>query len=147
MLTVLIIFSLCLHLVSFYLITIMSQKINLLKAEETEREAKMEEAMAKHLAGIREENERFIARLDEAIIHKTATGGLPDNDGDHTDQISINGVADSNDIEDHLEQSVVSRVLYLFDKGEKPEAIAKRLDIGKGEVDLMLKLHQKSSNG
>lgn len=47
--------------------------------------------------------------------------------------------------QDSYEPSLQSKILQMFNEGYSTEQIAKQLDCGKTEVDLMLKFHQRNS--
>ncbi|MCT2534550.1 hypothetical protein NC661_15890 [Aquibacillus koreensis] len=47
--------------------------------------------------------------------------------------------------QDVLEQSTSAKVMSLYEQGNSVEAIAKKLDCGKTEVELLLKFHRKNS--
>ncbi|HET7522353.1 MAG TPA: hypothetical protein VFJ73_03405 [Bacillales bacterium] len=133
----------------------------------------VENVLAAYSEQIREENDEFIRRL-EALEHgdSRAEGETPENSRplkkknetepaeaeiSEADRESGNEKRVQEDetgsfsspadgVEDRFEPSLEARVLSLADQGFDHETIAKKLNCGKGEVELMIRLAQSNKS-
>lgn len=180
MTTVLVILSLCLHLVTFYIIVILIQRMNQLKADKPESvKEDLENTMNEFVAAVREENEALVKKLkniEVSQIFKPKNEQSSDfhipfqkpQESERTNKIpsrsSVNEIKeDSNsnvrapetihdeppealphdDIQDKVEQSFAAQVLHLHASGASHAEIAKKLNKGIGEVELVINLSKK----
>ncbi|GGH82138.1 hypothetical protein JOD43_002681 [Pullulanibacillus pueri] len=175
MVVVLLIFSLCLHLVAFYLITILVQRMNQMKGEQPIMDDEtLAVAMEQYLEEIRHENDILIERIQsleltsKAHDHKkkmtSDEAKLKEKETVETLKGDINPVKQqmkksfdevlleaaplpTSQIQDQVEQSTEAKILQLHQKGQKIEAIAKQLNLGKGEVELTINIFKKKEKG
>ncbi|GGE46321.1 hypothetical protein GCM10011391_26410 [Pullulanibacillus camelliae] len=170
---VFIIFSLCLHLVAFYLIVILVQRMNKLKNDMTggvDQES-IQVTLDHYLEEIRQENDDLIKRLkrlenaekkqeqvpaSEPVAEKKQPGpssapppAPKENKTSFAEQLKASMIVEepsglpTEDVEDTVEQSMASRILQLHESGLSVEAIAQQLNQGKGEVELIINIHNK----
>jgi hypothetical protein len=164
--TFLFVISFILHLISFFFIILLSLKLAKVKEVET-KQAKMmkdmEEAIAAYLLEFKEENEKFIDTLTKTINrvelqHKKEEkaekqAALPTylpNIEQIKDQVDISmthvtheKISSSNNTEMNKEmQSIMQQALQLHRQGKTIEEIARILEKGKTEIELLLKFQQ-----
>lgn len=162
----------CLIIVAFYWILMLTQRIKGLEASEAVSNAlEIQDQLDEHLKAIREENARFLKEVEERIkehndtfveikrkehelnatlmstgvkngpassLSKQTTDAIPGRENE-----SWAPPVDIEEPIDVMETSLLSRILQLQEDGLSTEKIAKQLSLGKGEVALMLKLHEK----
>ena len=171
----LIVFSLCLHLIAFYIIVLLVQRMNKFKQDVTDdvdRES-IQITLEHYLEEIRQENDALIKRLqrlegadehsdhptlqsETVTVEKQFAGEIfseqrapKENKATFSEQLqtSLNENLPSGlsaeDVEDTLEQSVASKILQLHESGLSVDAIAQQLNQGKGEVELIINIHNK----
>jgi hypothetical protein len=163
--TFLFVISFILHLISFFFIILLSLKLAKVKEVET-KQAKMmkdmEEAIAAYLLEFKEENEKFIDTLTKTInrvelqhkkeekAEKQVPTYLP-NIEQIKDQVDISmthinheKISSSNNTEMNKEmQSIMQQALQLHRQGKTIEEIARILEKGKTEIELLLKFQRK----
>jgi hypothetical protein len=163
--TFLFVISFILHLISFFFIILLSLKLAKVKEVET-KQAKMmkdmEEAIAAYLLEFKEENEKFIDTLTKTInrvelqhkkeekAEKQVPTYLP-NIEQIKDQVDISmthinheEISSSNNTEMNKEmQSIMQQALQLHRQGKTIEEIARILEKGKTEIELLLKFQRK----
>jgi uncharacterized membrane protein YgaE (UPF0421/DUF939 family) len=164
--TLLLVISFIFHLISFFFIILLSLKLSKVKEVETKQEKMikdMEEAIAAYLLEFKEENEKFIDTLTKTINrielqNKKAEKAerqavlptyLP-NIEQIKDQVDISmthitheKVGSSKDAEMNKEmQSIMQQALQLHRQGKTIEEIARILEKGKTEIELLLKFRQ-----
>lgn len=154
--------SIILTIVAFYWVLLLTQRIKALEeAETTYNLVEIQEQLDAHLKAVREENVRFINEMEERSekqatelpSHQKPTAPTPiDTAPSRSQQSSLLEEKPMLEWEppvnleepiDVMETSLMSRILQLKQEGLNTEVIAKQLDLGKGEVALMLKLHEK----
>ncbi|QDP40202.1 hypothetical protein [Radiobacillus deserti] len=167
MLTLLVMMSLFLHVLSFIAIRLLLNKVNKLSQTESnynQRVSEMEDLFATYLEEIKLENEKLEQAMNQTRIHEQTR---PSSIISEIEPASIKKQAVKDEspkkghiknipaiepekrkeyapptelpVEDTVEQSLQSKVYQLHDQGFSVEEIAKQLDCGKTEVDLMLK--------
>ncbi|RAK23397.1 hypothetical protein B0I26_101358 [Anoxybacillus vitaminiphilus] len=166
--TLLLVISFIFHLISFFFIILLLLKFSKVKEMET-KQAKMikdmEEAIAAYLLEFKEENEKFIHTLTKTLNRielknektdqeeKEEEAVLPPylpNIEQIKDQVDIStthityGKLDSSkEIEANKEmQSIMQQALQLHRQGKTIEEIARILEKGKTEIELLLKFRQ-----
>ncbi|SDJ71900.1 DUF6115 domain-containing protein [Sediminibacillus albus] len=165
MLTFLVLFSLILHLLSFIVIRFLFQKIqNQTDAapQTTESAKQTEELLSAYLHEFREENNRLINEIlqeknpaspeqtnnnQPALTEKNNNGRLNKAYGNPPAQPEAETPYMpplSDEQEDIVEESAAAKVYSLYDRGYSIEEIAKKLNLGKTEVELMVKFHRKN---
>ncbi|GAA5415132.1 hypothetical protein Pryu01_00156 [Paraliobacillus ryukyuensis] len=140
--------------------------------QQEEQRKEIQELLAVYLVEIREENEKLIEVLEDKPNQKTKHPLYTQNkteekpsasqDTNREDsssflskddsQKSANQKSATNDyqppsieqVEDTFVPSLSAQVLSLYSKGESIESIARKLDCGKTEVELMVKFQQKN---
>ncbi|OIJ17862.1 hypothetical protein BKP45_20085 [Anaerobacillus alkalidiazotrophicus] len=163
--------SFLLHFVSFYLIIVLIQKTNSKKGltETNELETikrEIEDLLISYTTEMKEENEKLLSDIER----KRKTKGVSeltiksnyDKDGLHVNFNKKNSapliqknvlqkVIEKDDAftpplvsvnEDSLEQSNTAKVLSYAKQGYTSKEIAKKLNMGDGEVELLLKFHK-----
>lgn len=138
-----------LHIISLYAIF---QLFQLLKKQDPQQDAdEIASLFESYLQEIRTENERLKERLLEQKPEHSTTEKNRNNEV--IDEREIGQVAyeaseltlPGMDIQDHVEASLESQVLKLHDQGFSSEQIARKLDRGKTEVELIVKLYKKNN--
>ncbi|KAB8138764.1 hypothetical protein F9U64_03865 [Gracilibacillus oryzae] len=159
MVYLLLLFSFIIHIVTFVIIRQMkTEKQRLLEIEQNVNEQidKMENTLALYLVEMREENENFTKELD--LIQKKQRQREPGTAEkrmnlhvEHKEQAESSEDNYSKfvpltetDQQDIVEQSETAKILHLYNNGESIEEIAKKLDKGKTEIELLLKFQQKN---
>ncbi|WP_077615104.1 DUF6115 domain-containing protein [Caenibacillus caldisaponilyticus] len=162
MISVLLVFSLLLHLVTFYLLILLTQRINQLKHAQSEHDLEaIDAALSAHLEAVRAENQALLDALDEHQVKRDQAAPIERREeaAPREEQTSARGPAEErtpsagaeavpapppiDGVQDRVEPSLSAQVLHLAEAGHDVEHIAKQLKIGKGEVELMLNLHRK----
>lgn len=165
--TFLAVISLCLNLVGFYWILILFQRLNTFKAAETTSDPEaLQEQLDEHIERLRQENAQFLFELESRMNMASSappprsfdeilrgedrqlqeTSGQPVKEAERVTAPSDDRLPDAPSFEtsvDVLETSVTAQILLLKEQGLSVDKIAKKLKMGKGEVALMLKLHEK----
>ncbi|OIJ13137.1 hypothetical protein BKP37_11560 [Anaerobacillus alkalilacustris] len=159
--------SFLLHLVSFYLIIVLIQKTNSKKdlTETNELESikrEIEDLLISYTTEMKEENEKLLSDIERKRITK-GVSELTIKSNDYKDDLHVNSsaphiqknvlqkVIEEDDAytpplvsvtEDSLEQSNTAKVLSFAKQGYTSKEIAKKLNMGDGEVELLLKFHK-----
>ncbi|MDL4840090.1 DUF6115 domain-containing protein [Aquibacillus rhizosphaerae] len=171
MTSILFLVSFLLHVMTFIFLKTLKDKVNLfddLEAKQKSNIKEMEDLLAVYLIEIKEENDKLLHVLKEneqpkpRLNTKANHVDIQSNPKNNTKyeltskpvyEDEMNKSKDykeysppvDNNGQDVLEQSVASRVYSLHNQGNSVETIAKKLDCGKTEVELMLKFHRKNS--
>ncbi|MRH42287.1 hypothetical protein GH741_06285 [Aquibacillus halophilus] len=61
------------------------------------------------------------------------------------DETSLYTPPSIDEVQDTVEQTISGKVYTLYSQGDSIETIARKLDCGKTEIELMLKFHRKNS--
>ncbi|MGG4488956.1 DUF6115 domain-containing protein [Metabacillus idriensis] len=156
MTVVLLIISMILHAAGFYFIALLYLKYQSVKQSEEKQAAILEEAeqsLAAYMIEFKEENEKLIAGIkmakqtdinigrNSSHPHKPVTEPeepeFPVVRIAHEDQLEL-----SDPIEKVQPESEEKKIISLFQQGLSSEEIAKKLNKGKTEVELLLKFRQ-----
>lgn len=156
--TLLILFSLFLHGVAFLIIRYQSVKMSQVqkKAELLRNQSnEMEELLSTYLYEIKEENDRFLAMMKTEQGLPPLKSVKPTNSvlnaykKDVNDWNGENKSCSSSSIEEEAgkvsENSPIVEALNMHNSGVSTESIAKKLNCGKTEVELMLKFNRKDN--
>ncbi|GEL75850.1 DUF6115 domain-containing protein [Tenuibacillus multivorans] len=159
--SILLLFSLILHGITFVVIFLLYQKIK--QASEGERNfeqrvQEIEDLFSSYLLEIKDENKAFVEKVSEIDqnpkVHKTLQfQGDSATENQDTVQLSQNYTKPHKQslfqpelvkVKDHVEQpSLHSKIMHLYENGYTTEDIAKKLNKGKTEVELIVKFNQK----
>ncbi|WP_385939167.1 DUF6115 domain-containing protein [Thalassorhabdus alkalitolerans] len=153
--------SLSLHLLSFYIILIFyrrwQKEAGILK-DSHRLTSEIEDLLVAYTAEMKEDNERLLKELEQKTPRSDAThhdpgnrkagnnekdskrieSSRPDHDSFHKEM----GMPYIPNQKDKVVQSPAAKALSLFSKGLDRDEIAKELDMGKGEVELLLKFYK-----
>ncbi|MCD8501537.1 MAG: hypothetical protein LRY71_07525 [Bacillaceae bacterium] len=149
--------SFILHIITLYVLTILIQRINAKekKPEQNYEQIKreIEDLMLSYTTEIKEENTKLVRMISKMRIPKNNHQEVanvtekkrivnPAEDEpslQETDDFTPPKVVT---IEDKFEQSSTAQILSLANQGLSPKEIAKKLNMGDGEVELLLKFHK-----
>ncbi|WP_138414787.1 DUF6115 domain-containing protein [Aquibacillus sediminis] len=172
MVTFILVISLILHLMTFIIIRVMMTKLkraDQLAKKQTQSMKEIEELFSVYLVELKEENQKLLDHFpvkehqqqssEEDIMEKKATAVKRSSSTVQRTYSSKENKRDTslsnqpnnyqppliNDKEDIVEQSTSATVYSLYDQGYSVNDIAKKLDCGKTEVELMLKFYRKNS--
>ncbi|RDW17812.1 DUF6115 domain-containing protein [Oceanobacillus chungangensis] len=149
--SLLLIISFLIHIVALYAIYRLSQQLQSFKKADT---AEITELFELYLQEIKEENNR----LQDKISSKTPPHIKPEKtqvvsnnlkNDNHQKEINVEPTAKyaapfiDAKVDDLIETSLEARILQLHHQGMSITEIAQKLDRGKTEVELFIKLHQK----
>lgn len=156
----LLLISFLIHLVTFIIIKQWKKKVD--AVEETELRMKeqsrsLEDTLALYLVEIKEENAALIERLEEAeqsssrskkpVVKNTEQPTEQEmeqaEESNETPTAAFQPITEVEQVEDKLEQSLTAQALHLKDKGYTIEEIARELNKGKTEIELLLKFNNK----
>lgn len=163
----LLLISFLLHVFTFIMIKVLKDRItqpDIVLAKQAEQQKEMEELLAVYLLEIREENEKVVSMLQ---VKQSANEVKRDSSDAKDEEVTEEGAYQKvtqvkrpkeprkpevdyqpptvNDYQDTIEKSLSAQVLSLHNQGETIESIARKLDCGKTEIELMIKFHQKNS--
>ncbi|MBP1949152.1 DUF6115 domain-containing protein [Virgibacillus litoralis] len=139
MTSMLLIISFLLHLVALVAIFQLFKQLQLLKKDSSQD---IMELLETYLEEIKEEN-RF---LEEEIGKPNYEPPASSTEGFEVEQkkeIVSEYIPESAKVVDDSETSLQAKILQLHDQGLKAENIARRLNCGKTEAELIIKLHGK----
>ncbi|MGJ9381437.1 DUF6115 domain-containing protein [Salipaludibacillus sp. CF4.18] len=162
----LVIISLALHFVSFYIMILLYQRMERTKPLDKEKTMKeLEDLLLSYTTEMKDNNERLARRVSKLSANSSPKvnehrkiENIPEPITD-PDQSLVNTFPDSADHEEDykeyepplpdetseeiaLDSSTTSRVLSLYKRGNSITDIAKELRIGAGEVELLLKFYK-----
>ncbi|MGM8364110.1 helix-turn-helix domain-containing protein [Virgibacillus sp. W0181] len=139
--------SFLLHIVTFVIIYQLLKQLRMLKQDSTEE---MEKIFDAYLQEIKEENRSLQLEINESKqAEQRRKQPHASNNSSHQRKIVNNYIPlDSNKPPtDFVETSLQSQILQLYDEGLSVDEIAKKLNCGKTEVDLTIKmLREKEVN-
>ncbi|EZP78065.1 hypothetical protein H839_04984 [Parageobacillus genomosp. 1] len=163
MLAFLLTISFLLHALSLWIIILLY--LRLAKVKEMEKQQQMteeiEQTFSAYLLEWKEENERFLTELAAILPNRSRTDHLPKDSAEpqaegnettapneETEPLpsyfpNIDEIKDIVDIRQQPASSAADRVWQLYGQGKTVEEIAKILNKGKTEVELLLKFRQK----
>ncbi|WP_067838527.1 DUF6115 domain-containing protein [Amphibacillus sediminis] len=161
---ILLFLSFLLHAISLIIIRQLKEKLarpEQVLADLTKEKKEIEDLLAVYLLELREENEKMIKHINDNASITNHSHAKSNNA--HTPPLTSETV-DSEDKptneqrypsyqpvqiaeqQDKFEQSFAAQVLSLYSNGESVEAIAKKLNRGKTEVELLVKFHSSTTS-
>lgn len=114
--------------------------------------SKLEDTLAVYLLEIKQENDSLLQQLDNREIgtdrkekntNIVNTKVMPEKQEKDRSPIKFSPIEKTDEMTDTVESSLTSQVLHLKEKGYTVEKIAKELDKGKTEIELLLKFYHK----
>ncbi len=159
MTTVLLIVSLLLHGVTALWIATLMKRMELAngsKQDTDKLKREIEDLLLSYTEEMKEENNKLANQLKALPVKEYATS-FEKEEEEREQQANLSELEqeeelnyepplpDDNGVEIDLQQSQTARVLALSDQGLTVEQIAKTLDIGTGEVELMLNFYKRLS--
>jgi hypothetical protein len=145
----LLLFSFLIHIVTLYVLFRLHQNQKAVPAETAQKE--IEGLLAAYVNEIKEENDNLIHRLgqnngSEDVENRpekeSETESLKSKEQMETDHEDIQYSPPVSQGEDSFEQSLAARALFLEKQGCNHEEIARKLNKGKGEIELLLKFRR-----
>ncbi|WP_430785885.1 DUF6115 domain-containing protein [Virgibacillus flavescens] len=142
----LLIISFILHIALFTAIYQLHKQIQ--RSQQTDNSREMMELFDIYLAEIKDENKR----LEETLVSKEIQKDTDEFSAASESAVSFNGEANAEEetytsprVDDDVrfETSSQAKILQLHHQGLQSEEIARNLNTGKTEVDLIIKLHAK----
>lgn len=147
--------SFIIHILTFVFIRHLKSKLDQsaeIHHEIKEQKKEIEDLLAVYLLEIREENDKMIDYIKSnqgQIKQKQIDIG---NKGKKSNRQTVESNQKTEDYhppyvnnkEDILEQSFAAQVLSLYNQGQSIESIARQLDRGKTEIELVVKFQQKN---
>jgi ElaB/YqjD/DUF883 family membrane-anchored ribosome-binding protein len=139
------------------------QRPNQLADDVLKMKREIEDLLVSYTSEMKEENERLIKQIQESkrsisnedqrgekknsvVLQVEANSTSRKNENHYVEKDPYENylppIINSEEEEDVYEQSDTAKVLSLSKKGLTTEEIAKKLNLGKGEVDLMLKFYR-----
>ncbi|GAE24280.1 hypothetical protein JCM9140_193 [Halalkalibacter wakoensis JCM 9140] len=160
MTTLLVTISLLLHAFTFLwiLTLIKQQQARPSSKDEEKRKQEIEDLLISYTLEMKEENEKLLRQLskdhekemekDKPVQTRTAETVMPSRVVNHKEQKEEDKykdylppmVEDSKEVE--FQQSETANIISLSRQGYSAEEIAQKLNLGKGEVELMLKFYR-----
>ncbi len=156
MLNILLLLSFIIHIVTFVIIRQLKLKQDaLVTVEDNVRQQvkNIEDTLAVYLVELKEENKNFVNQVEKFNNVK------PENNRNKQEHQQIRQpitdfdtpkntteyqpISPVEEVEDVVESSTTASVLHLHEKGFTVDEIAKKMDKGKTEVELLLKFQQK----
>ncbi|UOQ47849.1 hypothetical protein MUN88_17610 [Gracilibacillus caseinilyticus] len=146
----LILFSFIIHIITFIIIRHLKNRIDNMHAVEERVDAQVksiEDTLALYLVEIKEENEQFIQDImnTQHSSTKNKPKNSPSTDSEYNTKQSENyiPISATDQVEDVVEHSLAASILHLRQQGLAVNQIAKQLNKGQTEVELILKFQQK----
>lgn len=124
------------HLVALVAIFQLFKQVQFLKKDSSQD---VMELLETYLEEIKEEN-RFLEKEIGKPINKTAS---PVNAEAEQKEAVSEYIPEDAEVEDDSETSLQAKILQLYDQGITVEDIARQLNCGKTEAELVIKLHSK----
>ncbi|GAE29272.1 DUF6115 domain-containing protein [Halalkalibacter hemicellulosilyticus] len=154
MLELLVVISLLLHGFTFLWIMILLQRIRHVQSQPdrmNQLQSELEDILVAYTTEMKEENERLLEKiqrnnhqatmsLEEKQLTKASNDSIKLEEKEEEDSPYIPPINISE--QETYEKSYTVKVLELAQSGLTSEQIAKKLKMGKGEVELILKFHQ-----
>lgn len=134
--------SIVLHFITFLILILLVKKmrstLDYTQLEQQKRE--IEDLLAFYSVELKEENERFLEQLLKANESEHFEELLNEDIEDENDQQTVK-VKRKNVTEKTYEPSLEAQVLQLHEQGYDAKEIAKMLNKGHGEIELLLKFN------
>ncbi|WP_106497599.1 DUF6115 domain-containing protein [Lentibacillus sp. Marseille-P4043] len=143
--------SFLLHVITLAAIYQLLKQIKQLKQQKQNNTSEVMELFDTYLQEIKEENRMLEARLgnnDRKDLGEAQQATMRKNTPDPINQMEY---ADTTpdlpeaEADDSFETSLQARILQLYDQGYSHEEIASKLNCGKTEAELVIKLHGKNT--
>lgn len=152
----LLLISFIIHAITFVIIRQLKIKIDRPSEDNArfeQQQKEIEELLAVYLLEIREENEKLVDLIDQSDrltstpITETKKNDAPleSEPNKAAEKYSSYQPIEPDDQADTVEPSFAAQVLSLHAQGTTPEAIARQLNRGKTEVELLIKFHHKQT--
>jgi len=134
----LLIVSLLLHMVTFFILILIVKKMrSAFDYQQFETQKKeLEDLLAYYSVELKEENERFLNEMLERMKFK---------EKDKLEQPEMEPkktVREAKPVEVHAQPSLEAEAVQLYQQGFDIKEIAKKLNKGHGEIELLLKFHR-----
>jgi len=149
LITIILFLSFILHIITFSIIYHLYKKV---KQVESTNPNEIMDLLQFYLDEIKEENKQFksnfdinYSRVNEAKIENIAPLENQSNIPYEQEQKEFPLDIETN-IDDRVEASLEAKVLHLYYQNTDTSEIARILNCGKTEVDLIIKFHKKSIN-
>ncbi|SDQ60036.1 DUF6115 domain-containing protein [Virgibacillus salinus] len=139
MTSMLLIISFLLHLVALVAIFQLFKQLQLLKKDSSQD---IMELLETYLEEIKEEN-RFLEEEIGKTNSETVAPSSIEFEAEQKEEKVPEYIPESAKVVDDSETSMQAKILQLYDQGLKVEDIARRLNCGKTEAELIIKLHGK----
>ncbi|SEQ57468.1 hypothetical protein SAMN05216232_2737 [Virgibacillus subterraneus] len=139
MTSMLLIISFLLHLVALVAIFQLFKQLQLLKKDSSQD---IMELLETYLEEIKEEN-RFLEEEIGKTNSETVAPSSIEFEAEQKEENVPEYIPESAKVVDDSETSMQAKILQLYDQGLKVEDIARRLNCGKTEAELIIKLHGK----
>ncbi|WP_156289089.1 DUF6115 domain-containing protein [Oceanobacillus salinisoli] len=149
MVSFLLIISFLLHILTLYAIFVLFKQVNSQQRADT---TEITELFESYLEEIKEENSRLQKELQkknssEVLPFNNKKEGMADepaNQEPTKQEPDLEPIIEVGDMNDAVEASLEAKVLQLHHQGLSITEIAKRLNCGKTEAELIIRLHQKN---
>ncbi len=140
MTSLLLIISFLLHLITLAAIFQLYKQVQFLKKDSSQD---IMELLETYLEEIKEEN-RFLEReigkpTSNTVSSANAEAGQKEEQKEEVSEY----IPEDAEVEDDSETSLQAKILQLYDRGVTVEDIARQLNCGKTEAELVIKLHSK----
>ncbi|MFD1850356.1 DUF6115 domain-containing protein [Oceanobacillus bengalensis] len=132
--------SFLLHIIAIYIIIQLYWQIQSLKNTDS---SEINDLLKSYVQEIKDENKRLQNTLNEKASNKEVS--LPDSAGtklDVTIEEEVPVPFKEDVVQDYVEASLESKVLGLYHQGLSVTEIAKKLDCGKTEAELIINLNR-----
>jgi|SRR5690625_3179171 len=139
MVSIALIISFLLHIITLFAIYQLLKQIQMKKETNT---SEFQAILDTYLQEIKEENDRLQKAVSEGWPNEQQQPALKmDNIDPALEATNLN---EKNESKDYMEASLYSRILQLYDQGLTESEIARKLNCGKTEAALIIKLYGKN---
>ncbi|WP_026689874.1 DUF6115 domain-containing protein [Alteribacter aurantiacus] len=134
--------SVALHLISFYLIVLLFQRQHKVEAHSNPSTTtkEIEDLLFAYTTEMKENNVSLIKELKKDKEQRQNDDHSPMKEHSKATPTYLPPSPTNN--EDHVETSQTAQILSLSERGFKVDEIAKKMNMGKGEVELFLKFYK-----
>ncbi|GAE91597.1 hypothetical protein JCM21714_550 [Gracilibacillus boraciitolerans JCM 21714] len=157
MLYILLFISFMIHVITFIIIRQLKNRQDELTTVEdnvNQQVRNVEDTLAIYLVELKEENDRFMQQFERIDSTEANNEETDNHKKEYTKSVSpplqqpqqepeYQPISTIGMEKDTVENSTTATILHLHDKGYTIDEIAKKLDKGKTEVELLLKFQQK----
>mgnify|MGYP001213164553 CR=1 FL=1 len=141
---ILLIISFILHILSFYFLIVFytrHQALKNLKEEQENLLKEAEDALTVFLMELKEENQKFLEQMSKNDSPSEAYN-LDELVAQQKDSVEITANLQE-DEPDSYKRNLQEQVFQLANEGYTIEQIAQKLNVGKTEIELIMKFHKK----